>query len=60
MKLYLNDKDINLTQNEKTKLWSFRLNGDIRVENIPTKEDALKYAEHLSKNLIRQFIKKTI
>ena len=60
MKLTFNDKDINLTQNEKTKLWSFRLNGDIRVENIPTKEKALKHAQYLSKILIRQFIKKQL
>ena len=59
MKLSLTEYDINLKQ-EKNGTFSFRLNGDIRVENIPTKEDALKYAEHLSKNLIRQFIKKTV
>ena len=59
MKLSLTEYDINLKQ-EKNGTFSFRLNGDIRVENIPTKEYALKYAEHLSKNLIRQFIKKTV
>lgn len=60
MKLKLNEKDIKLTKDEKTSKWSFRLNGDIRVENIATKEDALKYAEKLSKILINQFIKKQV
>lgn len=60
MKLKLNEKDIKLTQDEKTGKWSFRLNGDIRVENISTKDDALKYAEKLSKVLINQFIKKQV
>jgi hypothetical protein len=57
MKLSLTEYDINLKQ-EEDGTFSFRLNGDIRCEKIPTKEAALKYAEQLSKTLIRQFIKK--
>ena len=57
MKLSLTEYDINLKE-ESDGTYSFRLNGDIRCENLPTKEAALKYAEQLSKTLIRQFIKK--
>ena len=57
MKIYLNERDISLT--EKDGLWSYRLNGDILVENIPSKEEALKDAEKKSKTLLRGVIKKT-
>lgn len=56
MKLQLTEHDINLK--EENGVYSFRMNGDIKVENIPTKEEALKRAEKIGMKLIRQFIKK--
>lgn len=56
MKLKLTEKDINLKKVNGT--YSFRLNSDIKVDNVPTKEEALKYAEKLLMKLIRKIIKK--
>ena len=56
MKLQLNERDINLK--EENGMYSFRINSDVKCENIPTKEEALKHAEKLLMKLIRQIIKK--
>jgi len=58
MKISLNERDISLK--EVDGKWSYRLNGDIVVENLPSKDDALKDAERKSKILLRGVIKKII
>ena len=56
MKLQVTPKEINLIK-EKDNTYSYRINGDLCVSNIPT-EEALRDAENKLMKLIKQIIKK--
>ena len=57
MKLQVTPKEINLIK-EKDNTYSYRINGDLCVSNIPTEEEALRDAESKLMKLIKQIIKK--
>lgn len=57
MRLSVTPKEINLIK-EKDNTYSYRINGDLKVSNIPTEEEALKDAESKLMKLIKQIIKK--
>lgn len=57
MKLQCTPKEISLIK-EKDGTYSYRINGDLTVTNIPTEEEALRDAENKLMKLIKQIIKK--
>jgi len=57
MKLTVTSKEINLVK-EKDNTYSYRINGDLHVSNIPTEDEALRDAENKLMKLIKQIIKK--
>ena len=56
MKIELTEKEINLQQ-AKDGTFFFRINENVLVENLPTKEEALKHASKLAKIFVRQNFK---
>lgn len=56
MKLQVTPREINLKQDEDGT-YSYRINGNMKVEGIKSERDALEDAENKLMKLIRQIIK---
>jgi hypothetical protein len=56
MRIILTEEEINLQQ-AKDGTYSFRINNNVKVENIPTKEEAIKHAEKLAEIFTKQTFK---
>ena len=55
MKLTVNAKEIGLKK-DKNGTYSYRINGDMHVSNIPTEEEALRDAENKLMKKVRKII----